>query len=203
MTVACARCHDHKYDPIPQTDYYALAGIFYNTVYEEYPTAPKKIVDEFSKMEDDLDMKQKVLQEEQGNQGTELSRVLVLQISSYLQGVYDVTGKTKKDIAQVVESRKLDYELLDRWIKYMAKPTDKYKNKVEWQAMIKKGGSPEEAKKLADKFQEEAVAVMLVKNDLDAQNKVIADKDMDGTKPKKRTDKPSNFVSNKDFNPGS
>ena len=27
-TVACARCHDHKSDPIPQSDYYALAGIF-------------------------------------------------------------------------------------------------------------------------------------------------------------------------------
>ena len=27
-TVACARCHDHKFDPIPQSDYYALAGIF-------------------------------------------------------------------------------------------------------------------------------------------------------------------------------
>lgn len=26
--VACARCHDHKFDPIPQADYYALAGIF-------------------------------------------------------------------------------------------------------------------------------------------------------------------------------
>jgi Protein of unknown function (DUF1549)/Protein of unknown function (DUF1553)/Planctomycete cytochrome C len=31
MTVACARCHDHKYDPIPTTDYYALAGIFGST----------------------------------------------------------------------------------------------------------------------------------------------------------------------------
>src|SRR5262249_19996883 len=28
LTVACARCHDHKFDPIPQKDYYALAGIF-------------------------------------------------------------------------------------------------------------------------------------------------------------------------------
>jgi hypothetical protein len=28
ITVACARCHDHKFDPIPTTDYYALAGIF-------------------------------------------------------------------------------------------------------------------------------------------------------------------------------
>src|SRR5262249_30656145 len=27
----CARCHDHKFDPIPQTDYYGLAGIFFST----------------------------------------------------------------------------------------------------------------------------------------------------------------------------
>jgi hypothetical protein len=31
LTVACARCHDHKMDPIPQRDYYALAGIFRST----------------------------------------------------------------------------------------------------------------------------------------------------------------------------
>ena len=28
MTVGCARCHDHKFDPIPQADYYSLGGIF-------------------------------------------------------------------------------------------------------------------------------------------------------------------------------
>jgi len=31
VTVACARCHDHKFDPIPQRDYYAMAGIFLST----------------------------------------------------------------------------------------------------------------------------------------------------------------------------
>jgi len=31
LTVACARCHDHKFDPISQKDYYALAGIFLST----------------------------------------------------------------------------------------------------------------------------------------------------------------------------
>jgi hypothetical protein len=30
-TVACARCHDHKFDPIPTADYYAMAGIFKST----------------------------------------------------------------------------------------------------------------------------------------------------------------------------
>lgn len=31
MTVSCARCHDHKFDPITQADYYAVAGIFRST----------------------------------------------------------------------------------------------------------------------------------------------------------------------------
>ena len=31
LTVGCARCHDHKFDPIPQKDYYAMAGIFHST----------------------------------------------------------------------------------------------------------------------------------------------------------------------------
>ena len=31
LTASCARCHDHKFDPIPTADYYALAGIFHST----------------------------------------------------------------------------------------------------------------------------------------------------------------------------
>jgi hypothetical protein len=38
MTVSCARCHDHKFDPIPTADYYSLHGIFASTV---EPGAPQ------------------------------------------------------------------------------------------------------------------------------------------------------------------
>ena len=31
LTIACARCHDHKFDPIPTLDYYSIAGIFRST----------------------------------------------------------------------------------------------------------------------------------------------------------------------------
>jgi hypothetical protein len=31
LTMACARCHDHKFDPLSQADYYGLAGVFFST----------------------------------------------------------------------------------------------------------------------------------------------------------------------------
>ena len=36
QTISCARCHDHKFDPIPTRDYYALAGIFRSTLTTSY-----------------------------------------------------------------------------------------------------------------------------------------------------------------------
>ncbi|MEI9970626.1 MAG: PSD1 and planctomycete cytochrome C domain-containing protein [Ignavibacteriota bacterium] len=38
MTVACARCHDHKFDAIPTKDYYGLAGVFASSMRTERPT---------------------------------------------------------------------------------------------------------------------------------------------------------------------
>ena len=40
LTVACARCHDHKFDPVTTKDYYALMGVFASTVRTERPTFP-------------------------------------------------------------------------------------------------------------------------------------------------------------------
>jgi hypothetical protein len=42
LTVTCARCHDHKYDPIPQADYYSLYGVF---AASESPLLPPAIAD--------------------------------------------------------------------------------------------------------------------------------------------------------------
>src|SRR6476469_7629763 len=44
LTVTCARCHNHKYDPISQKDYYALGGVFLSSGYSEYNLAPENQV---------------------------------------------------------------------------------------------------------------------------------------------------------------
>jgi len=50
MTVSCARCHDHKFDPVPTKDYYALAGIFlsteplYGTIKQKYSNNPTDLL---------------------------------------------------------------------------------------------------------------------------------------------------------------
>ena len=49
LTVACARCHDHKYDPIAQADYYGFYGVFASTRYPfpgcEKDKKPREFVD--------------------------------------------------------------------------------------------------------------------------------------------------------------
>ena len=40
LTIGCARCHDHKFDPIPQTDYYGLQAFFAGARFrDDYPLA--------------------------------------------------------------------------------------------------------------------------------------------------------------------
>jgi hypothetical protein len=200
LTVACARCHNHKYDPIPTTDYYSLAGVFLNTSYHEYPQVPKAVVEKKAKLDDLVEAKENEAREFREELEKEASESFVLQTSNYLQGVWEATNsRQKKDVAAIVESRKLDYEVLERWIGYMAKPSKWHHQKEAWQAMMKEGAGEQQARNLAEDFQANVVRVMRAKDALDAENKVIEAKDMKGTVPDRRPTKPNDFKTNEQY----
>ncbi|MEO8663205.1 MAG: DUF1549 and DUF1553 domain-containing protein, partial [Bryobacteraceae bacterium] len=48
LSTGCARCHDHKFDPVPTKDYYALAGIFKSTKYAHAGLEHHQYVEGFS-----------------------------------------------------------------------------------------------------------------------------------------------------------
>jgi mono/diheme cytochrome c family protein len=93
LTVGCARCHDHKYDPIGTHDYYSWAGIFDNAIYYEYPLAGEKEAEQFKKDQEFIKDMKKGLGEYLSTEAKQLSQVLSLQTSAYMMAAWKVTGK--------------------------------------------------------------------------------------------------------------
>ena len=61
LTVHCARCHNHKFDPIPQRDYYSLVTTFYGYVETTHPLVSKPEADAFEQKTKDVDARQAAL----------------------------------------------------------------------------------------------------------------------------------------------
>jgi mono/diheme cytochrome c family protein len=201
LTAGCARCHDHKYDPIPTKDYYALAGVFLNTNYHEYPMVPQSVSEEYKKHEKQIEERQKLVGEFMSTESSQLAQTLAFQASKYMRAAWKVTGETKTDLSKVVDEEKLDYELLERWVKFLAKPPKNYPYLKSWQEMIKRGGTATEAKKLAYEFQNTLLEIMFEKNEIKEENEIISAKALPGTKKKKPAKVPSDFITNDDFCP--
>ncbi len=65
LTVACARCHDHKFDPVPTTDYYALYGIIKSS---RYALRASNVTEEVRMQIDSLAVLKKKIREMAGKQ---------------------------------------------------------------------------------------------------------------------------------------
>ncbi len=55
LSVNCARCHDHKFDPITRMDYYRSVAAFWGYVDYDHPLAPKEKVDEYERIKKELE----------------------------------------------------------------------------------------------------------------------------------------------------
>jgi uncharacterized protein DUF1553/uncharacterized protein DUF1549 len=64
LTVGCARCHNHKFDPIPQKDYYRMQAVFFPAKPHEYPLVSAEDVARFDQEQKGIDELQKPWKEQ-------------------------------------------------------------------------------------------------------------------------------------------
>ena len=125
LTVSCARCHDHKYDPIPTEDYYSLYGIFASS---ERPTElpmiePPKKSNEYRDFAERMQAKRKELDRHIEDQYKHINHLVRTQISDYL---LQVSVKKADPLETVVfflslSPNDLRPQMVARWRKYLEK----------------------------------------------------------------------------------
>jgi len=89
LTVACAQCHDHKFDPIPTKDYYSLLGIFNSSTQHEFPLADKAAVDAWTRQKKALDKAKETLNSFYAKQAEQLSELFAAKADTYLLAAQD------------------------------------------------------------------------------------------------------------------
>jgi mono/diheme cytochrome c family protein len=201
LTVACARCHDHKYDPILAKDYYALGGVFASSTYKEYNFVPESEVDFWREKFKQANDKDKAAQEYTKTVTNELAKAIASQTSAYMVAAWQVAGKPKKKVDEAADAARLDPELLDRWVKFLAKKPTFYPYLQDWQLMIAEGGTEDQAKFLAASFQQRIIELEIENQAIEDENDKIKAKAGVPTEREKDV-KPSDFDTYDQFCPG-
>jgi hypothetical protein len=160
LTGACAQCHDHKFDPIPTKDYYALQGVFTSTKRTQYELAPADEVKRYKDQAKRIDDVKSRIEDYLHHQADELAEMLASESPRYIRAVRKVVGNSPADAAKVAEVDHLDRETLERWVKYLK--TGPIDNKY-----LK--GWKDESFDLS-KFRHEALLVLKERKEVDAKN---------------------------------
>ncbi len=93
LTVTCARCHDHKFDPIQSDDYYALYGVFASSIEPaELPllAQPDATTPESADFARKLKERQKARDDYLIKRRDEIQKDLATRFSKYLKAAYDL-----------------------------------------------------------------------------------------------------------------
>ncbi len=125
FTVACARCHDHKYDPIPTRDYYSLYSVFVNTkVPDEFPMlAPAKTMSAKDKAyQARLTRAREAQKEYQIRRHKELLTFFSSQAEAYKKAAVDADKLNALEVEEMTKDRQLNSYMLARWRQHRKDP---------------------------------------------------------------------------------
>jgi hypothetical protein len=201
LTVACARCHNHKYDPIPQRDYYKIVSIFANSTYTEYPVVSPAAAAAYDRKNLQAAKLRADLRDYTTEVSKQLADALSIQTSDYMTASWSVLSKPKKTVDEISASKHLDPEVLQRWVEYLTKD-HAYPYLTDWKAMVASPDSSEEqARVLADAYQKLVLRVRADAAEVQEQNDIIRAKN-DVPKHRLLDAKPSEFDTFDQFCPG-
>lgn len=131
LTLACARCHDHKFDPITNEDYYSLAGIFFSShilprpgdktagsATLRIPLASKVELDRRKAREEKIKELQKEIDLIRDDRVKALATEALPFTSAYLDAAYQYK-QDRRDISLNAQEHRLRPDLLKRWAEYL------------------------------------------------------------------------------------
>ncbi len=117
LTVGCARCHDHKYDPIPTADYYSLYGVFRNSA--ERRSLLRDGGD--AAFHQELAARQKKLDEELAKQRDLAAQRARKRVTDYLIAQTELQKHPEEGFDQLLGPDDLFPSVIRRWEIYLAK----------------------------------------------------------------------------------
>ncbi len=123
LTVSCARCHDHKYDPIPIADYYSLYGVFASSHEPGEKPFISDAVDPIQRAAFDEERKRREdkLNNYKREQYARVREQVKKQSGDYIWAAHRAAEVPAGKVDELARKDKLDPELTRRWMRYLAK----------------------------------------------------------------------------------
>ncbi|MBI1356844.1 MAG: DUF1553 domain-containing protein [Acidobacteria bacterium] len=172
MTIACAQCHDHKFDPIPTEDYYALLGVFNSTKTSERPLADQAVVQEYESRRKAADEAKGKLNAYLAAQAHALVDAFAGRTSDYLMAARELLLEDGKGLAAAASREGLDPETLERWRDYLGGSPREHLLLDEWDALLARKASKEEFQAFADGFQTKLQEVIAERRRMEKENEI-------------------------------
>jgi hypothetical protein len=123
LTVGCARCHDHKFDPIPTRDYYSLYGVFESCT-EPSPEPLLGVTPdskEYKAFLAEHKRREEKVRDYRAQKEAEALTAVRAQSGDYLLAIHDTHGLTNAEKDNVlIQGRKLSPIVAERWKNFLA-----------------------------------------------------------------------------------
>ncbi len=129
LTVTCARCHDHKYDPIPQDEYYGLYGVFSNSQEPSLPPTfvPPPETEESRKFLAEMRAREKKLSDFATTTVENIERTARERVADYLMAVHARRHQpSSENFMLLADKGDLNPTVITRWRKYLESAAVRY-----------------------------------------------------------------------------